>query len=137
MDYVSRVAVSDTGIGGGNTTGGSVQGKISINNPDENLFIGVSAKVYIFVGKSEQTFGVPYEALNTDIKGDYVYVVDKDNKIMRKDVTIGIYSDEYYEVTEGIEEGDKVIRNVTKNMKPGDTYVPSTAAIPGMPGMTK
>lgn len=137
VDYVSRVAVSDTGIGGGNTTGGSVQGKISINNPDENLFIGVSAKVYIFVGKSEQTFGVPYEALNTDIKGDYVYVVDKDNKIMRKDVTIGIYSDEYYEVTEGIEEGDKVIRNVTKNMKPGDTYVPSTAAIPGMPGMTK
>ena len=99
-----------------------------MDNPDENLYIGVSAKVYIFVGRSEGTLAVPYEALNTDIKGDYVYVVDKDNKIQRKDVKIGIYSDEYYEITEGIEEGDKVIRNVTKSMKPGDDYVTSGAA---------
>ena len=135
VDYVSRVAAQEAGLTGQSATGGSIQGKITINNPDENLFIGVSAKVYVFVGKSEQTFGVPYESLNTDIKGDYVYVVDKDNKIQRKDVTIGIYSDEYYEITDGIEEGDKVIRNVTKDMKPGDEYVPGSAAMPGMPGM--
>lgn len=135
VDYVSRVAAQEAGLTGQSATGGSIQGKITINNPDENLFIGVSAKVYVFVGKSEQTFGVPYEALNTDIKGDYVYVVDKDNKIQRKDVTIGIYSDEYYEIIDGIEEGDKVIRNVTKDMKPGDEYVPGSAAMPGMPGM--
>lgn len=137
VDYVSRVASQEAGIGGQSSTGGSIQGKISINNPDENLFIGVSAKVYVFVGRSEQTFGVPYEALNTDIKGDYVYVVDKDNKIQRKDVTIGIYSDEYYEITEGIEEGDKVIKNVTKDMKPGDDYIPENAAMTGLPGMTQ
>lgn len=135
VDYVSRVAAQEAGLTGQSATGGSIQGKITINNPDENLFIGVSAKVYVFVGKSEQTFGVPYESLNTDIKGDYVYVVDKNNKIQRKDVTIGIYSDEYYEITDGIEEGDKVIRNVTKDMKPGDEYVPGSAAMPGMPGM--
>ena len=134
VDYVSRVAVQEAGLSGQSASGGSIQGKITINNPDENLFIGVSAKVYVFVGKSEQTFGVPYEALNTDIKGDYVYVVDKDNKIQRKDVTIGIYSDEYYEIIDGIEEGDKVIRNVTKDMKPGDDYVSGTG-VAGMPGM--
>mgnify|MGYP002860506296 CR=1 FL=1 len=132
VDYISRVASSETGLTGTSSSGGSIQGKITIDNPDENLFIGVSAKVYVFVGKSESTFGVPYEALNTDINGDYVYVVDKDNKIQRKDVTIGIYSDEYYEITEGIEEGDRVIREVTKNMKPGDDYVPATPAMPGM-----
>ncbi|MBE5924017.1 MAG: efflux RND transporter periplasmic adaptor subunit [Lachnospiraceae bacterium] len=137
VSYVSRVATAETGIAGGSTSGGSIQGKIKIDNPDENLFIGVAAKVYVFVGRSEQTFGVPYEALNTDIKGDYVYVVDKDNKIQRKDVTIGIYSDEYYEITDGIEEGDKVIRNVTKDMKPGDVYVPQNAAMTGMPGMAQ
>ena len=134
VDYVSRVAVQEAGLSGQSASSGSIQGKITINNPDENLFIGVSAKVYVFVGKSEQTFGVPYEALNTDIKGDYVYVVDKDNKIQRKDVTIGIYSDEYYEIIDGIEEGDKVIRNVTKDMKPGDDYVSGTG-VAGMPGM--
>ena len=134
IEYVSRVAVAEQGLTG-NASSGSIQGKLSIDNPDENLYIGVSAKVYVFVGKSEGTYGVPYEALNTDINGDYVYVVDKDNKIERRDVKIGIYSDEYYEITEGIEEGDKVIKDVTKNMKPGDEYVPESSVIPGLQGM--
>ena len=135
VTYISRVASSETSLTTGASTGGTIQGKILVNNPDDKLYIGVSAKVYIFVGKSEGTLGVPYEALNTDINGDYVYVVDKDNKIRRKDVTIGIYSDEYYEVTEGIEEGDRVIREVTKDMKPGDEYVPQASAMPNMLGM--
>ncbi|MCR5701027.1 MAG: efflux RND transporter periplasmic adaptor subunit [Lachnospiraceae bacterium] len=137
VDYVSRVASVEKSISGGNATGGSIQGKITIDNPDENLFIGVASKVYVFVGKSEQTFGVPYEALCTDIKGDYVFVVDKDNIIHRKDVTIGIYSDEYYEVVEGLSEGDKVIKNVTKDMKDGDTYTPAATMMPGMTGMAQ
>ena len=66
---------------------------------------------------------IPYEALNTDIDGDFVYVVNKENLIERKNVTVGIYSDEYYEVLDGVKEGDKVITNVTKEMKPGDLYV--------------
>ena len=136
VEYISRVASTDSAYqaAGNGSSGGNIQGKIVINNPDENLYIGISAKVYIFVGKSEGTLAVPYEALNTDIDGDYVYVVDKDNKIQRKDVKIGIFSDEYYEITEGIEEGDKVIREVTKDMKPGDEYVPKTA-MPNMMGM--
>lgn len=135
VQYISRVASSDSTYAvSGSNSGGNIEGKIVVNNPDDNLYIGVSAKVYIFVGKSEGTLAVPYEALNTDINGDYVYVVDKDNKIQRKDVKIGIFSDEYYEITEGIEEGDKVIREVTKDMKPGDEYVSPTPAMPGMMG---
>ena len=135
VQYISRVASTDSAYAAtGSSSGGNIEGKIVVNNPDENLYIGVSAKVYIFVGKSEGTLAVPYEALNTDINGDFVYVVDKDNKIQRKDVKIGIFSDEYYEVTEGIEEGDKVIREVTKDMKPGDEYVPATPAMPGLMG---
>ena len=61
--------------------------------------------------------------MNTDIDGDFVYVVNKENLVERKNVTVGIYSDEYYEVLDGVQEGDKVITNVTKEMKPGDLYV--------------
>lgn len=122
IDYVSRVAVSDMTVTGNNTSG-TIKGRILIDNPDDNIYIGVSAKAYIFVGKSEQALVIPYEALNTDIDGDFVYVVNKENLIERKDITVGIYSDEYYEVIDGIDEGDKVITNVTKDMKPGDVYV--------------
>lgn len=128
IDYVSRVAVSDMTMTGNNTSG-TIKGRILIDNPDDNIYIGVSAKAYIFVGKSEQALVIPYEALNTDIDGDFVYVVNKENLIERKDITVGIYSDEYYEVIDGIDEGDKVITNVTKDMKPGDVYVGATGVM--------
>lgn len=125
VDFVSRVASSDMQMSSGTSqsTGGTITGRIVLDEPDENIYIGVSAKVYIFVGKSEQTLVIPYEALNTDIDGDFVYIVNKENLIERKDVTLGIYSDEYYEVLEGLEEGDRVICNVTSDMKQGDEYV--------------
>lgn len=124
IDYVSRVAVSDMTLTGNNTSsGGTIKGRILIDNPDDNIYIGVSAKAYIFVGKSEQALVIPYEALNTDIDGDFVYIVNKENLIERKNITVGIYSDEYYEVLDGLEEGDTVITNVTKDMKPGEMYV--------------
>lgn len=137
VDFVSRVATLDTAMASGSnaTSGGTIKGRILLDNPDENIYIGVSAKAYIFVGKSENALTIPYEALCSDIDGDYVYVVNDENLIERKDVKIGIYSDEYYEVLEGISEGDKVIRNVTSDMKPGDTYVEGNAAMAGMPGM--
>lgn len=130
VDFVSKVATSDLDMAmGNNSSGATIKGRILIDNPDEDIFIGVAAKVYIFVGKSEQTLVIPYEALNTDIDGDYVYVVNDNNLIERKDVTLGIYSDEYYEVTDGLKEGDRVITDVTSDMKPGEVYVGNAAAM--------
>lgn len=132
VDFVSRVASAGAQLGSENSGATGIRGRIVLDDPDDNVYIGVSAKVYIFAGESKQTLVVPYEALNTDIDGDYVYVVNKENLIERKDVTIGIFSDEYYEIKEGIEEGDKVITSVTKDMKPGDEYVAPMAMPTGM-----
>lgn len=120
VDYVSRVATMDNAMTG---TTATVKGKIALDHPGDDIFIGVSAKVYLFIGEKKDALAVPYQALNSDVDGDYVYVVNKENLIERKDVTIGLVTDEYYEITEGIEAGDKVITNVTKDMKPGDEYV--------------
>ena len=123
VEFVSRVAESEMSLTGAtNSSGGAIKGRILLDDPDDRIFIGVSAKVYIFVGKSEQTLAVPYEALNTDIDGDFVYIVNEENLIERKDVTIGLNSDEYYEITDGLSEGDSVITEVTSDMKPGDSY---------------
>lgn len=132
VDFVSRVASAGTQLSSENAGSASIRGRIVLDEPDDKIYIGVSAKVYIFVGESKQTLVVPYGALNTDIDGDYVYVVNKENLIERKDVTIGIFSDEYYEIKEGIEEGDQVITSVTKDMKPGDEYTPAAAMPTGM-----
>lgn len=129
VDFVSKVAISDAAMASASSSGGTIKGRIVIENPDENIFIGVAAKVYIFVGKSEQALVIPYEALNTDIDGDYVYIVNGNNLIERRDVTLGIYSDEYYEVIDGLKEGDRVITDVTSDMKPGEVYVGNAAEV--------
>ena len=121
VDYVSRVATMDETNA---TAGSSIKGRVILDNPDENVYIGVSAKVYVFVGEEKDTLVVPYSALNTDVDGDFVYVVNKDNVIERKAVTVGIVSDEYYQVLEGVEKGDKVIEEVDENIKEGQTYTP-------------
>lgn len=123
VDFVSRVASADMQMSSSQTTGGTIKGRIVLDDPDEEIYIGVSAKVYIFVGESEKTLVIPYESLNTDVDGDFVYIVNKENLIERKDVTLGIYSDEYYEVLDGLAEGDRVILEVTSDMKPGDEYI--------------
>lgn len=134
IDFVSRVAGGGMmSENGGTDIGGTVKGRVLLDNPDENIFIGVSAKAFIFVGEEKQTLVIPYEALNMDIEGDFVYVVNKENLIERKAVKVGIYSDEYYQVLEGLSEGDKVIRNVTIDMKPGDEYVEDAMSGMAMP----
>ncbi len=130
--FVSRVATMDANALGTSTSGGSIKGRIELDNPDENIFVGVSAKAYIFIGEATGALAVPYSALCTDVDGDYVLVVNENNIIERKDITLGLYSGEYYEVLEGLAEGDKVITEVTKDMKPGAEYVPPVAT----PGMT-
>ncbi len=130
--FVSRVATMDANALGTNASGGSIKGRIELDNPDENIFVGVSAKAYIFIGESTEALTIPYSALCTDVDGDYVLVVNDNNIIERKDITLGLYSGDYYEVLEGLAEGDKVIKEVTKDMKPGDEYVPPVAT----PGMT-
>ena len=130
--FVSRVATMDANALGTATSGGSIKGRIELDNPDENIFVGVAAKAYIFIGESTGALAIPYSALCTDVDGDYVLVVNDNNIIERKDITLGLYSGEYYEVLEGLAEGDKVIKEVTKSMKPGDEYVPPVAT----PGMT-
>ena len=127
VEFVSRVATMDANALG-TSSGGSIKGRIELDNPDENIFVGVSAKAYIFIGESTGTLAIPYSALCTDVDGDYVLVVNDNNIIERKDITLGLYSGEYYEVLEGLAEGDKVITEVTKDMKPGDEYVAPVAA---------
>lgn len=121
VSYVSRVATMDNAI---TSTTATVKGKIALDNPDDDIFIGVAAKVYLFIGEATDTLAVPYQALNSDVDGDYVYTVNEENIIERKDVKIGLVTDEYYEIIEGLKAGDRVITNVTKDMKPGDEYVP-------------
>ncbi len=81
---------------------------ITISNPDSDIILGVEANNKIHAQKAEDTIVLPYEVIQTDSTGDYVYVLDN-GLVTRKDVTIGISNSTDAQITEGLSVGDKVI----------------------------
>ncbi len=81
---------------------------IKINNPDENIIIGVEANNKIHAQKAENTVVLPYECILTDSEGDYVYVVEN-GLVTRRNVKIGISTSTQAQIVEGLSEGDAVI----------------------------
>ena len=92
-----------------NESGAMVVGvDINIDNPDENIFLGVEAKVYVHMAKVEGVVTVPLEVINSDRDGDFVYV-EENGTVAKKRITVGISSDSVSEVKEGLAAGENVI----------------------------
>ena len=82
-----------------------------IDNPDENVFLGVDAKVTIQAKKAEDVIMLPAEVVNIGKEGSFCYVLE-DGVIARKNVATGLSSDDYTEILSGIGEGESVIRDL-------------------------
>ena len=85
--------------------------KVKIDNPDENVFLGVDAKVTIQAKKAEDVIMLPAEVVNIGKEGSFCYVLE-DGVIARKNVATGLSSDDYTEILSGIGEGEAVIRDL-------------------------
>lgn len=102
-----------------NASGTAVVGAdIQIENPDENIFLGVEAKVAIDTAKAEQVLVVPIEVINSDKDGDFVYVVDN-GVLVKKRIVTGISSDNYCEIKEGLTEGEQIVTDVSTGLEEG------------------
>lgn len=102
-----------------NASGASVvNADIKIVNPDENIFLGVEAKISVSTSKSEDALLVPFSAVNSDMEGDFVYAVEN-GVIVKKPVQTGISSDLNIEIVEGLKEGDQVLTEVSGNIAEG------------------
>ncbi len=95
-----------------------VEAQIKITNADEDIYLGIEAKVVIYADKSENVLVVPVETVNSDKDGDFVYIVENDI-VVRKDVVTGVSSDTYIEVTDGLNENDKVMTDISLDITEG------------------
>lgn len=88
-----------------------VSAQIHIDNPDENIYLGLEAKVAVNGRKAENVIVVPVEAVNTGVDGSFCYVVDEMGTVVKKDVETGLASAMDVEILSGLNVGDKVILN--------------------------
>ena len=81
---------------------------IKVTNPDSDIILGVEANNKIHAQKADDTIVLPYELIQTDSTGDFVYVLEN-GVVTRKDVTIGISTSTDAQIIEGLSVGDQVI----------------------------
>ena len=118
ISRVSRVALTGNGSS-------SVTAVIKIKNPDENIFLGIEAKNVIITAHEDSCMTIPSESVNVDADGYFVYVVNDMNIVEKKRVTLGISSEDRTQITEGIDENDKVVAYVTAAVIEGSVVVPT------------
>ena len=88
-----------------------ISATVSIDKPDEDIFLGVDAKVKIYAEKAEDVVTLPAGVVNIGKSGSFCYVL-KDGVITKQDITTGISSEDSVEITDGIKAGDEVIEDL-------------------------
>jgi RND family efflux transporter MFP subunit len=100
LDFVSNSVDTSTG---------TIQLRAIFQNEDRDLFPGLFARVRIALGEPEPTLVVPNEAVANDQTGDYVLVVNAQNIVERRDVSLGPRDGEMRAITRGLSKDDRVI----------------------------
>ncbi len=106
---ISRIAID--GAAGTNqaaVASAAIMATIHIDNADEDIFLGVDAKVKIQAAEAKNVLILPTEAVNIGKDGTFCWV-DEDGVLTKRSITTGVTSDEYAEITQGLDEGETVI----------------------------
>lgn len=96
----------------------SILVEVSLDNPDNSIYLGLDAKVKLTTASKTDVVMLPVEAVNADKEGEFVYLVT-DGIVEKRYITLGISSDEYVEVVEGLAETDQVITMISSDIEDG------------------
>ena len=84
--------------------------KASFPNPNNKLISGQYGRVTLQGNEAVQEIVIPMKAVQQDMLGSYVYVVNGENRIEKKDVTRGTELDGFQVViTSGLKAGDIIV----------------------------
>ncbi len=84
-------------------------GNLVVPNPDGTLRIGMTTQNTIVVANKDNVLIIPTITLNTKNGKSYVYVLEKNNTVVEKEVTIGLSDSMNTEIISGLKDGENVI----------------------------
>ena len=102
-----------------NLTSGSVKAKAIFDNNSSKLVPGTFTTIYTDSFVQKNGFQIPQVAILQDVRNTYVYTLDAENKVKKTIVKIVYQANDYAVISEGLKDGDKVILNNFKKIRPG------------------
>lgn len=106
---------------------GTVAVRAIVPNPDEKLLSGMYVKIKVPYKETANALVIPETSISTNQAGRFVYVVDKDNRIVLQPLQVGVLTPGgMREITGGITENDRYVVEALMSVRPGMTVKPVT-----------
>ena len=112
---------------------GTFRVQATAENAEELLDSGMYVKVNVQVALPQKRVMVKQAAILREQLGDFVYVVDSNNRIERRKVVVGMKNGDYRVVLSGLEAGENVVVDGLQKAVAGEEVKPITPqqAVPG------
>lgn len=88
-------------------------------NPEAALLPGQFVRVHVYGAQRPHAMLVPRRALMQKNTGMFVYLINKDEKVVAQDVSTGEWYGDYQIITNGLKTGDRVLVDGINKVRPG------------------
>jgi len=104
--------------------------EVEVLNPSHVLLPGLYAEATITLERKNSALVVPMQALSQTGNTATVFVVDMNNRLQSRKVSIGLQAANDAEVLTGLNEGDRVVVSDRSGLKAGAEVQPQTVDVP-------
>lgn len=103
----------------------TVEVRATFENPKNLLIPNQFVNVNLVDADPQDVVVVPQSAVQLDRQGHFVYLLDSENKIERRDIELGNQAGGVWEVSSGLKDGEKVVVQGLQRVSPGMTVNPT------------
>ncbi len=100
-------------------TTGTLKLKARFDNNDEALFPNQFVNVRLLAQTLPQVLVISANAVQRGSQGSFVYVLDGDNRVSMRTVTLGVTAEERLQVLSGLEAGERVVTEGVDRLRDG------------------
>lgn len=107
-----------------NSSSGSILLRAEFANEQQNLLPGANVTLSLSLNEKVDVILLPATALLQDINSHYVFVVNDEDRVEKRNVVIGNQIDRQYIVTSGLNSGEQVIVSGVQRISAGMVVAP-------------
>ena len=108
----------------------TMQTEIDVENKDLSLTPGMYANTTLELERRDHVLTIPVQAVITNGNQSSVLIVDSQNHVQTRNLTLGLQGSNLVEVKNGLAEGDRVITGGQSNYQVGETVKPRIEQLP-------
>jgi len=108
--------------------------EVDIPNPGGVILPGMYGYASLSLDSRSEALAVPVQAISGHDAQSMVYVVNRQQRLEERDVTLGMRTPDLVEVTSGIEDGDLIVIGNRGSLKPGGKVAPKLMKLAELSG---